>query len=109
VAQEVIILPSRGQRNVVLAGKCFSVISADALFEVELDNTGRRMVGPGTKITGSKFRVIKFFETAGASNQIRFDAGDEEYQGSAFFTSGGTITAVVGDAATTPTYVGHGG
>ncbi len=98
MAQDTVILTASAQRSERISGRFFTVLSATAKFDVELDGRKRRTVGSGDKISDERFRRISFFETAGAANTIVFDAGDEEYQGNITSTQKVSGTYAYGNA-----------
>jgi hypothetical protein len=65
----------------VVSGSYFAVISCTGPFEVEADKRGSNPMGAGRSFGPQPFRRLRFIDTSGRNNQIRFFAGDSPYAG----------------------------
>lgn len=76
--QRTITLAASGQYVERVNGKVFAALEATGEFQVELDKEGFQDMVAGRKITGDKFKRVLLKDTSGASNTIKFYAGNDD-------------------------------
>ena len=74
-----LIVPANGEEVLNVTAKFFAVISATAGFDIEFDHNGRQSLEQGDHLGGEKYKRIRFFETSGSTNTIKFYAGDSDF------------------------------
>lgn len=101
---DTIVIQPNADYAVHVKGKVFAIFSATGDFDVELDNGGYQSGFPGLKEgPGDKFKRIRFRDTSGAQNSVKFYAGDADITPNVPTNAAGTAAQMsMVDAASAP-------